>query len=552
MSFSQVPVRARFLVPFVAMPRKIEEIKDFLLTARRKDAKSQSGALGALALSHLGGEGHEEWSLLFLGLVAAVGLALNLIFLAVYLVCLCCCRRDDGTQSKQRSSCRVTWTAVVAGLICCAAVGIGFYGNRETNDGVYQLIYSLDNANHTFSGIDAVVSGITQKMHLDLEQHLARLNEIFAARGDYIQTLKFMQQMAGNIMTQLSRLPVWRDVTTELTEVANETSYVEYYRWLSYLLLFLLDVVICLIACLGLAKRSRCLLATMLCCGVLTLLLSWASLAADVAAAVGTSDFCVAPDVFILNVTQGQISTEVTRYYLYCSQTGSSPFQQVLTILQRSLTALQTQGAQLLRLAVPLFPTAEKDLLAIQLLLNSSETSLHQLTALLNCHGLHKDYLDALTGICYDGMEGLLYLGLFSLLAALAFSTMICAGPRAWKHLTTRDRDYGDIDDDDPFNPQARRIATHNPPRGPLHSFCSYSSGLGSQTSLQPPAQTISNAPVSEYMNQAALFGGNPRYENVPLIGRGSPPPTYSPSMRATYMSVADEHLRHYGTEFPA
>ncbi|KAL0598211.1 Protein tweety-like protein 2 [Plecturocebus cupreus] len=43
-------------------------------------------------------------------------------------------------------------------------------------------------------------------------------------------------------------------------------------------------------------------------------------------------------------------------------------------------------------------------------------------------------------------------------------------------------------------------MAAHNPPRGQLHSFCSYSSGLGSQTSLQPPAQTISNAPVSEYM----------------------------------------------------
>lgn len=64
----------------------------------------------------------------------------------------------------------------------------------------------------------------------------------------------------------------------------------------------------------------------------------------------------------------------------------------------------------------------------------------------------------------------------------------------------SRDRDYEDIDDDDPFNPQARRVAAHNPPRGQLHSFCSYSSGLGSQTSLQPPAQTISNAPVSEYM----------------------------------------------------
>lgn len=31
-------------------------------------------------------------------------------------------------------------------------------------------------------------------------------------------------------------------------------------RWLSYLLLFILDLVICLIACLGLAKHSKCLL----------------------------------------------------------------------------------------------------------------------------------------------------------------------------------------------------------------------------------------------------------------------------------------------------
>ncbi|XP_014442166.1 LOW QUALITY PROTEIN: protein tweety homolog 2 [Tupaia chinensis] len=498
-------------------------------------------------------------SLLFLGLVAAICLGLNLVFLAVYLVCVCCCRRDGAGQTKQRGSCCVTWTAVVAGLLCCAAVGVGFYGNSETNDGVYQLIYSLDNVNHTFSGIDALVSGTTQRMKVDLEQHLARLGEIFAARGDYIQTLRFTQQMADSIVAQLSVLPVWREATVQLTALSDQTSYVEYCRWLSYLLLFILDLVVCFVACLGLAKRSRCLLASMLCCGVLTLLLSWTSLAADTAAAVGTSDFCVAPDTFILNLTQGQISTEVTHYYLYCSQSASSPFQQALTTFQRSLTTMQIQVTGLLQVALPLYPTAERDLLGIQVLLspvnpvpaNASESNLHQLTALLDCRGLYKDYLDALTGVCYDGIEGLLYLGLFSLLAALAFSTMICAGPRAWKHCASRDRNYDDIDDGDPFNPQARRIAAHNPPRGQLHSFCSYSSGLGSQTSLHPPAQTISNAPVSEYMNQAVLFGGNPRYENVPLIGRGSPPPTYSPSMRATYLSVADEPLRHYGNDFP-
>uniref|UniRef100_A0A8C6DU78 Protein tweety homolog n=1 Tax=Moschus moschiferus TaxID=68415 RepID=A0A8C6DU78_MOSMO len=440
-------------------------------------------------------ESYQE-SLLLLGLVAAVGLGLNLVLLAAYLVCACCCRQDDAVQTKRPRSCCVTWTAVVAALICCAAVGAGFYGNSEANDGVYQLLFALDNANHTFSGINALVSGTTQKMKVDLEQHLARLGEIFAARGDYLQTLKFLQQTAGSIIVQMAGVPVWTEVTEELTKLANQTSFVEYYRWLSYLLLFILDLVLCLLACLGLAKRSRCLLA------------SWPSVGSDGAA--GTSDFCASPDTFILNITEGQVRPEVTRYYLYCSQSTSSPFQQALTVFQRSLTAMQIQVAGLLQFAVPRFPTAEKDLLEIQLLLNSSESGLHQLTALLDCRGLHKDYLDALAGICYDSLEGLLYLGLFSLLAALAFSIMICLGPGAWKHCATR-------------NP-----GTH---------LCS---------SLSAPH------PRPPHRNQAALFGGNPRYENVPLIGRGSPPPTYSPSMRATYLSVADEHLRRYGNEFPA
>lgn len=41
--------------------------------------------------------------------------------------------------------------------------------------------------------------------------------------------------------------------------------------------------------------------------------------------------------------------------------------------------------------------------------------------------------MDALIGICYDGVEGLLYLVLFSLLVAASFSTIICAAPRAWR-----------------------------------------------------------------------------------------------------------------------
>ena len=39
-----------------------------------------------------------------------------------------------------------------------------------------------------------------------------------------------MQQMASNIVNQLSGLPVWREVTTQLTVLSHQTAYVEYYR----------------------------------------------------------------------------------------------------------------------------------------------------------------------------------------------------------------------------------------------------------------------------------------------------------------------------------
>uniref|UniRef100_A0A8C5UH43 Protein tweety homolog n=1 Tax=Malurus cyaneus samueli TaxID=2593467 RepID=A0A8C5UH43_9PASS len=400
---------------------------------------------------------------------------------------LCCCKRDQEPESKRPQSCCVTWMAVTGAIRGGrgqgpgavphpAAVGIGFYGNSETNDGVFQLLYALDHANQTLTGIDSLVASTTLQMQGALEQHLARLNELLASRGDYVQTLKFTQQLAGSIVLQLQGLPAWRGVSADLTELSGQVAYIEYYRWLAYLLFFILVLTVCLLACLGLAKHSRCLLVMMLCCGLLMLVLSWASMAVDTAAAVGTSDFCVAPDKFIMNQTDDEISAEVVHYYLYCDQSLSSPFQQALTVFQRSLTTMQIQIQGLIQYALPLFPTAEVQ-----------EGQPWVCTS-------PSDGPAGLPG------AGLLYLGLFSLLAAAAFSTVICAAPRAWKQLAGRDRDYDDMDEEDPFNPQARRMATHRPPRGQLRSFCSYSSSLGSQSSLHPPAQTVSNAPVSEYM----------------------------------------------------
>ncbi len=41
--------------------------------------------------------------------------------------------------------------------------------------------------------------------------------------------------------------------------------------------------------------------------------------------------------------------------------------------------------------------------------------------------------MQALTGLCYDGVEGLIYLVLFSFVTALMFSSIVCSVPHTWQ-----------------------------------------------------------------------------------------------------------------------
>ncbi|XP_037113097.1 protein tweety homolog 2-like isoform X2 [Syngnathus acus] len=444
-----------------------------------------------------------QQSVAVLACVGAVGLSLSLVLLVLFLVCSRICRRDahEDVKRPERTRC-ATWSAVVTALIVCCAVAVGFYGNSETNDGVHRFTYSISNANRTLGAIDSLPAGSLGSAQTGVQRHLERLDEILAARADYLQALRFVRLMVNNVIRELNALPNLDKANVGLTAAAAHAAFVEYYRWLTYLLLLIFDLLICLAICLGMTKQSRWLLVMMMALVVLSVILSWASLGASWATAVS------------------------------------------LTVCQRSLTTMQIQIQGLLQFSMPAFPTAERDLLGIQGLLNASEFNLHQLTALLDCRGLHKDYLDGLMGVCYDGVEGLLYLALFSLLAACALSAMLCAIWRVWTLIGSRDKEYDDIDEEDPFNPQARRMS-YNARRSNIHSFCSYTSSAGSQASIHPPPQAAAAVPPApEYMNQSMLFGGSPRYENVPLICRGSPPPSYSPGTRTTYLSTTEVQIR--------
>nr|XP_008524162.1 PREDICTED: protein tweety homolog 1 [Equus przewalskii] len=383
-----------------------------------------------------------QQALLLVAALAGLGLGLSLIFIAVYLIRFCCCRPPEapGTKSPPPGGGCVTWSCIAALLVGCAGIGIGFYGNSETSDGVSQLSSALLHANHTLSAIDHLVLEMVERLGEAVRTELTTLEEVLTQRTELVAATRGARRQAEAVAQQLQGLAFWRDVPLSPLQVAEDVSFVEEYRWLAYILLLLLELLVCLFTLLGLAKQSKWLVVVMTVMSLLVLILSWGSMGLEAATAVGLSDFCSSPDTYVLNLTQEEtgLGSDILSYYFLCNQAVSNPFQQRLTLSQRALANIHSQLQGLEREAVPQFPSAQ------------AERSLpaDALSPLPS-----QDYGAALRGLCEDALEGLLFLLLFSLLSAGALATALCSLPRAWALFPPSD-DYDDTDDDDPFNPQ--------------------------------------------------------------------------------------------------
>nr|XP_045377832.1 protein tweety homolog 1 [Camelus bactrianus] len=398
-----------------------------------------------------------QQALLLVVALAGLGLGLSLIFIAVYLIRFCCCRPPEppGAKSLPPGGGCVTWSCIVALLVSCAGIGIGFYGNSETSDGVSQLSSALQHANHTLTAIDHLVLETVERLGEAVRTELTTLEEVLTQRTELVAATRGARRQAEAVAQQLQGLAFWRGVPLSPLQLVGIPCLVKAWRWLAYVLLLLLELLVCLFTLLGLAKQSKWLVIVMTVMSLLVLVLSWGSLGLEAATAVGLSDFCSSPDTYILNLTQEEtgLGSDILNYYFLCNQAVSNPFQQRLTLSQRALANIHSQLQGLEREAVPQFPSAQKPLLSLEETMNVTEGNFHQLVALLHCRGLHKDYGAALRGLCEDALEGLLFLLLFSLLSAGALAAALCSLPRAWALFPPSD-DYDDTDDDDPFNPQ--------------------------------------------------------------------------------------------------
>ncbi|XP_028843773.1 protein tweety homolog 3 isoform X2 [Denticeps clupeoides] len=473
-----------------------------------------------------------QQSILLLGGVALACLALDLLFLLFYSFWLCC-RRKKVEEQPNADCCCTAWCVIIATLVCSAGIAVGFYGNGETCDGVNRLTYSMRHANRTISGVQRLVSDSGNSLNNTVKENLEQLEGRYSKHTDYLSIVQKLQAQLDELSKQMAEIPFWGNPRISLEEVASNVELYDWYRWLGYLSLLLFDVLICLLVLFGLIRNSKGTLIGVCLLGVLALVISWATLGLELAVSVSSSDFCAAPDMYVIKVTEqyGVINKDILQYYLSCDAGQTNPFQQKLSGGHKALVEMQDDVSELMHSATQEYPQTKSNLEQIQGVLNNSEVGLHQLTALVDCRSLHMDYVQAITGLCYDGLEGMIYLVLFSFATALMFSSIVCSVPHTWQGRRTEE------DSEEESQAHGGRQNHDNLYRVHMPSLYSCGSSYGSETSIPAAAHTVSNAPVTEYMTQNANFQ-NPRCENTPLIGRESPPPSL-------YLTAADCNSRH-------
>uniref|UniRef100_A0A665VGD2 Protein tweety homolog n=1 Tax=Echeneis naucrates TaxID=173247 RepID=A0A665VGD2_ECHNA len=438
----------------------------------------------------------EDWtyqqSILLLGGVALACLALDLLFLLFYSICLCC-RRNKNIEQPNADCCCTAWCVIIATLVCSAGIAVGFYGNGETCDGVNRLTYSLRHANRTITGVQKLVYDSTSSLNQTVDDNLQQLEGQYARQADYLSIVQKLEGQLDELVRQMVEIPFWDNTSISLEELAVTIELYDWYRWLGYIGLLLFDVLICLLVLFGLIRNSK---------GTLI------------------GDFCVAPDTYVTKVADQYGVINKDCWDVLCCYSIYASFQK-LSGSHKALVEMQDDVSELLRSATGEYKQTKGSLEVIQGILNTTEISLHQLTALVDCRSLHMDYVQAMTGLCYDGLEGLIYLVFFSFVTALMFTSIVCSVPHTW--LGKR----SDEDSEDESLSPGGRQNHDNLYRVHMPSLYSCGSSYGSETSIPAAAHTVSNAPVTEYMAQNANFQ-NSRCENTPLIGRESPPPSVS------------------------
>jgi len=438
-------------------------------------------------------------ALLFWGAIPVLWLLVTLLIFLMYF-CYRCCQKD---ASKKRHGSCLPWAMAILALLTGAVIGVGFYGNEEVHKGVMEVTTAGQDAEITIHHMQTEVHDLGVLVNQTLTPDLNQLRQWSQriATEDQQNYNKFLDQAlshASKIITSV----VGIEGEAKKIHMSDYLGYVReygYYRWVGTIALLCWEVLLVLLLLFGIGRSSKCTLLMFCAFGIFTLVLCWVSAGIHLATSVGLGDFCMSPDFYIEKYTTSPMEKKYLKYYMKCNDDVSNPFQNSLKSSMDSITATK-------KALFKAFPIAESNNLEIadkkretNSTLTEAIATVQQLTGLVSCRSIHRDYEHAVHGVCYLALPGLVFVLLSAAVAGLMLTTLVLLASCAWRHFGPR-KGYREVDEDETFLPRNDNASP---------SYYSFPRGRHS----------------------------NPR-EHVPMQGRrSSPPPAYA----------SNEFYRQYG-----
>ncbi|CAD7087480.1 unnamed protein product [Hermetia illucens] len=446
-------------------------------------------------------------SLGILASIPAVLLILSLLGLLLYLLTRCCDRKQRKPGSQRCQNC----TIITITLLCCAAIGLGLYGNDDFHNGLLQAFSSGRK-------VESLVGSLkkqTETIRNDLEGKV-QTQKLQDAVGKpsfnqtavllLLDTCQWVKDNTSRAVISLDMVlyfmkPLEPEPEISLRNILNQGEFYESIRWpatLGYLTVLLL---LCTVLVIGLARRSRCALIFFSVLGLYGIIICWLLAGIYLATSVSVGDFCMRPTEFMCRQVATRSPDDL--YYLNCGTLRN----RFILRLNESRDYVEKARESVLRVArmsreiyprIDITTTTE----ALSKDLEEARGRLSVLTAMLDRRSIDKHYADALKGVCGGGLLGLSLMMAAGLLTAILLTILVYADSHAWIYLTKKPVDV-DKSETAPLFQETTRCTTspnHTAPSAPLTSTSSqHKNGSAGYRGLVPMPTYDSESPPPEY-----------------------------------------------------
>jgi len=404
-------------------------------------------------------------SLGIIGSVPAAWLILTLIVLLIYLLTRCC----DTKNNKKRKSRPIRCCLSFFSLICCSALGAGFYGNHVFHSGAEKFSQSMIQIDRLVVHAQKHVQAFNDILQKDVEHSLNNLYDgTFHGKEQISHSAKneLLEQsdlIFYNISDGLKAMDKIRFVIYDpkypvsVSAIPKSVSNFEVLRWSVTMGLLGLFSLFCLLLFIGAIVHSRAILILFSVCGLFSVILLWLLSSLYLTISVALADFCYSPTPALqlaLSHTYN-LSEGVTNYYLRCSQHKQhNPFQKALEEANQAVLNIEDSVKAINRIARSEYTEYSLNP-SLPNLVNASANTLAlmgELEPSLRCDSLYRFYNDALVASCNQGLFGLFVMLVSASFCALLFTGLVWCNSHTWIYFKHKGK-YVKVEDQDPYMP---------------------------------------------------------------------------------------------------